>query len=102
MTKKDIFSTAHAITRATIQAGDDYRATFAAALRGLINGTLCAGRQGAAQNGKKFVEVQVGVVVGAAAFTLRWKKNVGMVAAAAFVVEGLGKEFDGFVRAYAA
>lgn len=33
MTKQEIFKAAHAITRATLQAGDSYAVTFAAALR---------------------------------------------------------------------
>lgn len=33
MTKQEIFKAAHAMTRATIQAGDSYAVTFAAALR---------------------------------------------------------------------
>ncbi len=37
MTMSEIFSQAHALTRKTLQAGDDYRVTFAAALKSLLN-----------------------------------------------------------------
>lgn len=33
MTKSELFRKAHALAKATVQAGDDYRATFGAALR---------------------------------------------------------------------
>jgi hypothetical protein len=33
MTKSELFRKAHALAKATIQAGDDYRATFGAALK---------------------------------------------------------------------
>lgn len=37
MTKSEIFRQAHAMTRHVIQAGDDYRATFGAALKSLMS-----------------------------------------------------------------
>ena len=37
MTKSEIFCQAHALTRQVIQAGDDYRATFGAALKSLMS-----------------------------------------------------------------
>lgn len=36
MTNKDLFKQAHELTRATIQAGDDYRATFGLCLQSLM------------------------------------------------------------------
>ncbi|CAD5378478.1 hypothetical protein OF001_U30279 [Pseudomonas sp. OF001] len=39
MTKSELFRTAHKLTRETIQAGDNYAVTFAAALRILTNET---------------------------------------------------------------
>lgn len=37
MDTKTLFKQAHALTRATIQAGDDYRATFGLCLRAITN-----------------------------------------------------------------
>lgn len=36
MSKSQLFTQAHALTRATIKAGDDYRATFALCLKAII------------------------------------------------------------------
>ena len=109
MNKSEIFRKAHSIARAIIKAGDDYRATFAAALRGLNSGTLAiAAGEHLAKNGKTYVQVDAGSVkVGALVFIVtnegasKFKKNATKKLAPAFVVAGLGKEFDGMVRAYA-
>lgn len=37
MTKSEIFRKAHALTKSAIRAGDDYRATFGAALKSLMS-----------------------------------------------------------------
>ncbi|MGB0467767.1 MAG: hypothetical protein ACPGF7_09605 [Pontibacterium sp.] len=37
MTKSNLFKSAHKLTRATIQPGDDYRTTFGACLKHLMN-----------------------------------------------------------------
>jgi len=37
MTKSEIFAKAHKVTKATVQAGDDYRVTFGAALKMVIS-----------------------------------------------------------------
>lgn len=36
MTKSELFKAAHSLTKQVIQAGDDYRATFAAALKHML------------------------------------------------------------------
>ena len=40
MTKSELFKKAHAMTKAVIQLGDDYRATFGASVRCLLSKTV--------------------------------------------------------------
>jgi len=52
MTKSEIFRKAHQMTRAALQVGDDYRVTFAAALKSLLSTELTIVEQLEAMGGK--------------------------------------------------